>query len=459
MSVGVTLYKPHSTIKIEVSEKPRQFALSVAATLHDAGYAVFFAGGCVRDRILGKPVKDYDIATSAIPERVLELFPEGHRVGAHFGVVVLRAGECSVEVATFRADGEYRDGRRPQNVSYETDPRQDVMRRDFTINGLLEDPLSGEVSDFVGGQADLRAGLIRAIGDPARRFAEDHLRMLRAVRFAARLGFRIESQTFEAIRADPASILRISAERIRDEISRILTEGGARRGFEMLDSTGLLAQILPEVAAMKGVEQPPDFHPEGDVWTHTLLVLEHLPASPSLPLALAALLHDVAKPVTQSFAGRIRFHGHDEKGAEMTRDILTRLRYPNDVIERVASHVELHMRFKDIPQMRESRLKRFLRSPHFDELLELHRSDRLGSLKDLSSYHELRAKLDSVEPEGLRPAPLINGDDVIALGCPPGPRLGSILRDVEDAQLEGAVHNRGEALALAKSLLARSGKA
>jgi poly(A) polymerase len=413
--------------------------------LRQYGHQAFLAGGCVRDRLLGREPADYDVATSARPEQVLDLFPGSRQVGAHFGVVLVREDTAEVEIATYRSDHAYTDGRRPEGVDFETDPRRDVIRRDFTINGLLLDPETGRVLDDVGGRDDLAQGIIRAIGDPEQRFAEDHLRMLRAVRFAARLGFTIEPATFAAIRKLHASIAAISAERIRDEILRILTEGGARRGFELLDRTGLLAVVLPEVAALKGVAQPPQFHPEGDVWTHTLMMLEGMRA-PSETLTLGVLLHDVGKPATFRVADRIRFDGHAEVGAYMAVEILTRLRLPNDTIRQVEALVALHLRFIEVTHMRESTLKRFLRTERFEEHLELHRLDCVMSHGLLDNYEFAKRRFEESPRETLKPKPLVGGDDLIAAGYRPGPAFALMLRAAEDAQLEGRISTKEEAL-------------
>jgi len=336
-------------------------------------------------------------------------------------------------------------------VHFESDPRQDVLRRDFTINGLMMEAETGKVLDYVGGRADLERHMVRAIGDPDARFREDHLRLLRAVRFAARLRFEIDPATFEAIRRHHGLILKVSAERIRDELVRILTEGGARRGFELLDSSGMLADLLPEVAAMKGVEQPPEFHPEGDVWVHTLLLLEKLGrATPTL--ALGALLHDVGKPPTFRVAERIRFDGHVEEGVRLARSILNRLRFSRDEMERVEALVANHMRFQDAHRMKESTLKRFLRMPNFGEHLELHRLDCLASHGNLENYHLAKRKLEELSEEELKPRPLLTGADLIAEGYEPGPRFAEILAAVEDAQLEGRIGSREEALAMVKEM-------
>ncbi len=422
--------------------------------LREQGYQAYFVGGCVRDLLLEREPADYDVATDATPEAVLGLFPHTLAVGAQFGVVLVVEDGQQIAVATFRNDGPYPDGRHPQQVSYTRDPRQDVLRRDFTINGLLYDPLPSapaqhRLLDYVGGEADLRAGLIRTIGEPADRFTEDRLRMLRAVRFAARFGFRIEDATWEAVCRSHASIAQVSRERVRDELLKILTEGGARRGFELLDASGLLADLLPEMAAMKGVEQPPEFHPEGDVWTHTLLMLEKL-GSPTPTLALGVVLHDVGKPPTFRLAERIRFDNHVPVGARMAERICERLRLSRRDTEQVVALVEHHLRFKDVMQMRPAKLKRFLQMEGFEEHLELHRLDCLSSHRNLENWEFVRRKLAETPPEEIRPRPLVAGDDLIALGYQPGPRFKEILRAVEDAQLEGEVRTNEEAVALVR---------
>src|SRR3954468_6889446 len=421
----------------------------VIAKLRSAGHQAWLVGGCVRDLLLGCKPKDYDVATNARPDRIMDLFPRSGRVGAHFGVVLVRDELSQVEVATFRSDLDYQDGRRPNTVHFESDPKQDVLRRDFTVNGLLMDPDTGAVLDYVDGRSDLERRVIRAIGDPPARFREDHLRMLRAIRFAARLNFSIDAATFDAIRANHRLVLRVSAERIRDELVRILTEGGARRGFEMLDESGLLADILPEIAEMHGVEQPPEYHPEGDVWVHTLLLLEQL-EHPTPTLALGALLHDVGKPPTFRVAERIRFDGHVEEGVRIAHEILNRLRFSRDQMEQVEALVANHMKFKDVPQMRESTLKRFLRMPCFEEHLELHRLDCLSSNKRLENYELVKEKLGELSADHLKPERLLTGADLIAAGYQPGPRFSEILSAVEDAQLEGRIHTPAEALHLVR---------
>ncbi len=429
-------------------------AIQIATQLRERGHQAWLVGGCVRDLVLGREPKDYDIATDARPDQLLVIFPKAQLVGAQFGVVLVDG----VEVATFRSDHSYQDGRHPAEVKFETDPKQDVLRRDFTINALLLDPsalsgsnsLSSKVIDYVGGLDDLRNRIIRAIGDPERRFEEDHLRMLRAIRFAARFVFEIEPATMAAIQKLHQRIKRVSPERIRDELVRILTEGAARRGFELLDESGLLGDILPEVAAMKGVEQPPEFHPEGDVWTHTLIMLEGLRA-PSATLALGVLLHDVGKPGTFRVADRIRFDGHVELGEKIARDILTRLRFSNAETEQVIALIANHMRFKHVPEMRDSKLKRMLRMDRFEEHLELHRLDCISSHGNLDNYEFAKSKFEESPPEVLRPPRLVTGDDLIEAGYRPGPDFARMLEAVEDAQLESKIHSKEKALELIKT--------
>ena len=424
-----------------MSEREDRLAFRVASELRSAGFAVYFVGGCVRDRLLGLETSDIDLCTDAPPARLRELFPGSPEVGAHFGVVLVREREAEVEVASFRSEHSYRDGRHPDAVAFETDPMKDALRRDFTINALLQDPFSGEIIDYAGGKADLEAGLIRAIGDPRHRFGEDHLRLLRAVRFAARFSFEIEPGTLSAMREMAATIERIAPERVQNELTRILTEGGAKRGLELLDASGLLSRILPEVARLRGVPQPPDFHPEGDVWNHTLLVLESLGAC-TPALGWAALLHDIAKPDTIQFADRIRFHGHSEKGADAARRILTRLRCSNELIEAVASLVGAHMRFQDVPKMGEAAFRRFLRLPHFEELLQLHRADCLGARKGSEILELIARRRATLTESDIHPEPLLRGDDLIELGYRPGPAMGEMLSALEEEQLEGRLRSR-----------------
>ncbi len=431
-----------------------QAALDIVETLRAQGHQAFYAGGCVRDRLLGREAKDFDVATDATPDVVLAAFPRTFAVGAHFGVVLVctqheDGSETQTEVATFRSDGAYSDGRRPDAVRYSTDPREDVARRDFTVNGMLYDPITDEVLDYVGGQDDLAAGLIRAIGDPARRFGEDKLRMLRAVRFAARLGFALEQETEAAIRAQAHTIGQVSPERTRDELTRMLTEGRARYAFELLDRTGLLAQVLPEIDRMHGVEQPPDWHPEGDVFVHTMLLLEKLEAGCEPTLAWGALLHDVGKPpCCVRTPERIRFNGHAEMGTRMAEAICARLRFSNEDMEQIASLVANHMRFGDVKQMRESTLKRFFRLPRFPEHLRLHWLDCSSSHHLLGLYAFAKERYEHTSQEEVRPKLLVTGRDLIAAGYRPGPAFKELLAMAEDAQLEGRIATTAEGLAL-----------
>jgi len=439
----------------------KDFAKSIVQTLRQSGFQAYLVGGCVRDLLLGREPKDYDVATNATPEQVMGIFPETYAVGAQFGVVLVPApepdvasdvpGEVSsksnaVEVATFRSDIGYSDGRHPDEVRFSGDPREDVARRDFTINGMLLDPVSGEVLDFVGGRKDLEAGIIRTIGDPERRFGEDRLRMLRAVRFAARFEYTIDAATFEAVKKLAHEIQLVSRERVRDELTRMLTEGHARRAFLLLDESGLLKQVLPEISAMRGVEQPPEFHPEGDVFVHTLLLLENLPHPCPPTLAWGALLHDVGKPPTFRVAERIRFDNHVEVGVKMAEEICGRLRFSNDDTAQILELVDNHMRFGHVTRMKESTLKKFLRMPAFEEHLALHRADCLASHRNLSTYELVQQKRAEIPPEKMRPTPLVTGDDLIAAGHLPGPKFREILTAVEDAQLEGRLPSRDAAL-------------
>jgi poly(A) polymerase len=421
-------------------------ARAVVARLRAAGYVAYLAGGCVRDRLLGAEPSDYDVATDAPAAVVQELFERTVPVGVQFGVVLVLIEGQPIEVATFRADAEYADGRHPVSVRSAT-PEEDARRRDFTINGMFLDPETGAVIDYVGGQADLAGRVIRAIGNPGDRFHEDRLRMLRAVRLAARLGYAIEPRTLAAIRRLAGEITGIAWERIGDEIVRILTEGSARRGFELLDETGLLEHVLPEVAGLKGVEQSPDYHPEGDVFTHTMLLLDQL-RQPTETLALGCLLHDVAKPRCARRDGeRITFYGHCELGAEMAVAVCQRLRRSGAVSERVAYLVRNHLRHVHAPEMRRSTLRRFLADEGVDELLELVRIDALASSGDLSAHDFCRARQAELAGEPMKPPPLIRGRDLLALGYTAGPLFGVILRAVEDKQLEGDLTSREEALA------------
>jgi poly(A) polymerase len=453
-----------------LNENPKyRAAREIVVRLRGAGQQAYFAGGCVRDMLLGVEPKDFDVATSATPDVVMGMFAKTYSVGAHFGVVLVctpdgDGGEIATEVATFRNDGAYSDGRRPDAVRFSTDPREDVLRRDFTINGMLLDPMVFEetgnadsaVLDYVGGQEDLRANILRAIGEPALRFAEDKLRMLRGVRFAARLGLEIEPRTMAAIRAAASEIGQVSCERIRDELTLMLTEGHARRAFELLDETGLLAFVLPEAVKMHGVEQPPQFHPEGDVWVHTMLLLEKLGPGVSPTLAWGALLHDIGKPATfrppdpKKPGDRIRFDGHVEVGVRMAEEILGRLRFSNEDTEQIVALVKNHMRFGDILQMRESTLKRFLRLPKFDEHLALHWMDASSAHGDLSLYEFAKERYEATPVETRKPQLLVTGRDLIAAGYRPGPEFKAMLEAAEDAQLEGRAATTEDGLAVVK---------
>ena len=437
-------------------------AAEIVARLRAADHQAYFVGGCVRDLLLGREPDDYDVATSAPPDLVLTLFEKTFAVGAHFGVVLVCSQasadeEIVTEVATFRSDGAYSDGRRPDAVRFSTSPEEDVKRRDFTINGMMLDPdvlattgkARAAVLDFVGGVKDLKAGLIRAIGDPGERFAEDKLRMLRGVRFAARFAFDLEPATAEAIQDLAPTVNQVSRERVREELTRMLTEGQARRALELLDATGLLAQVLPEVAKMKGVEQPPQYHPEGDVWVHTLLLLDGLPAGCPAALAWAALLHDVGKPATFRIApDRIRFDGHVEVGVRIAEEICRRLRFPNHETEQILLLIANHMRFSEVRKMKESTLKRFFRLPHFDQHLALHRLDCLSSHGSLDLYDFARQRFETLPQEQVRPPLLLTGKDLIEAGYLPGPQFTQMLAMAEDAQLEGTVQTRDQALAV-----------
>jgi poly(A) polymerase len=473
-----------ATIDLAMLPNTHQFeaALLIVGELRRAGYEAYLAGGCVRDLLLGCEPKDYDVATSATPEVVLRLFPRTFAVGAHFGVVLVAtrgaadaadaAGAAGAEseeqpyvlteVATFRSDGAYSDGRHPDAVRYTKSAEEDVLRRDFTINGLLLDPLRfaqddnamqqhlrSAVIDYVGGVADLDAGVVRAIGRAEQRFEEDHLRMLRGVRFAARLGFDLEGKTAAAIRALAAKTADVSRERVRDELTKMLTEGRARRAFELLDETGLLTEVLPEIARMKGVEQPPQYHPEGDVWVHTLGLLEQLEAGCPLTLAWGALLHDVGKPPTfRQAPDRIRFDGHVEVGVAIGAEICRRFRFSNDETQQILALIENHMRFADAQRMKASTLKRFFRLESFDQHLALHKMDCLAGGGNLDHWEYVRERYLATPEESVRPKPLITGRELIEAGYKPGPAFKGMLRAVEDAQLEGTIGTADEALGL-----------
>ena len=459
----------------------KTFAISIVQTLRERRHQAYLAGGCVRDLLLGREPEDYDVATDATPDEVMQIFPETYAVGAQFGVVLVPLPEnerirekaspasddceagsgsadaaraalghhhkAAVEVATFRHDIAYSDGRHPDEVRFSRDPREDVERRDFTINGLLLDPIKNEILDYVGGRSDLAAKIIRAIGNPELRFAEDKLRMLRGIRFAARLEYSMEANTFAAIERLAAQTRQVSRERVRDELTRMLIEGHARRAFELLDSSGLLNEVLPEISAMKGVEQPPEFHPEGDVFVHTLLLLEKLPHPCPVTLAWGALLHDVGKPPTFRRApDRIRFDDHVNVGVKMAEQICRRLRFSHDDTEQILALIGNHMRFADVERMKPSTFKKFIRLPHFDQHLELHRLDCESSHGSLKLYDFTREQMAELPAESIRPKPLVSGDDLIAEGYGPGPQFKQMLGAVEDAQLDGKIRSKTEAL-------------
>jgi poly(A) polymerase len=450
---------------LRVGDSPALRAASIiAARLSAAGHQAHLAGGCVRDLLLGFKAKDFDVATSATPEQIVARFAKTQQVGAHFGVILVQQDGVSIEVATFRHDGVYLDGRRPDAVRFTLDPREDVLRRDFTINGMLLDPaqiVDGHVDDaavldFVGGRADLAEGLVRTIGSAEQRFTEDKLRMLRGVRFAARLGFVIEVQTMVAIRHHAPEIAQVSAERVRDELTRMLTQGNAKRAFEMLDESGLLRQVLPEISKMHGVEQPPEYHPEGDVFVHTMLLLAQLPAGASATLGWGMLLHDVGKPATfqppdpRKSGDRIRFNGHVEVGVRIAEEILKRFRFSGDDCAQIVALVRHHMQFGDVKLMKQSTLKRFLRLPRFEEHLALHRADCLSSHRDLGLWEFAKAAYETTEPAEVRPKLLVTGDDLIRAGYRPGPAFQRMLDAAEDAQLEGRIASTGEGLELVR---------
>ncbi|WP_462137087.1 CCA tRNA nucleotidyltransferase [Candidatus Mycalebacterium sp.] len=425
----------------------------VVRSLKDAGHSAFMVGGCVRNMLCGLAAGDFDLTTSATPQEVRKIFPRTVAVGESFGVIIVSKGSDSFEVATFRKDFDYKDGRHPETVSYGTSEKDDVERRDFTINGLLLDPENGEIFDYVGGRKDLEAKIVRTIGEPERRFAEDRLRMLRAARFAADLGFEIEPRTFRAIVKNSRFIEEVSAERARDEIVKILTHRNSGRGLGLLRKMGLLAHVLPEADAMAGVEQPPEFHPEGDVFVHTQIVLDKLAEdSPerSGELAVAALLHDVGKPPTFENSDRIRFNGHDRVGAAMAKKICRRLRFSNKQVERISELVRHHLKFKDIFKMRQSTLKRFLGMPYFEEHLALHLADCLASHGMTDAYEFAKTKLEEMGEEEIKPKPILTGKDLIKMGFEPGPEFSKILAEIEEAQLENRLKTKKQAAEFVK---------
>jgi tRNA nucleotidyltransferase/poly(A) polymerase len=431
-----------------VSESLESFAVSIVRRLREAGFIALYAGGSVRDMLLGHDPQDYDIASDARPEQVQKLFPHTYAVGAHFGVVVVHEGGHDFQVATFRSDLQYVDGRRPEGVTFST-PKMDAERRDFTINGLFYDPIKKEIIDYVEGQRDLKARLVRAIGDPVARFREDRLRLLRAVRFTAVLGFEIEPATWAAVKEHASEIHDVSAERIREELVKIFMHRSRVHGFDLLVESGLMREVLPEIMALQGCQQPPQFHPEGDVFVHTRAMLELLPERVSVPLVFGVLFHDIGKPGTYAVdeTGRIRFNGHDKLGATMTEEIMTRLRFSRAEIDATVSAVLNHMVFKDVQEMRMAKLKRFMARPGFDDELELHRVDCVSSHGMVDNYEFLKMRREEFASEPLIPPPLLTGQDLKALGMKPGPQFKEILDAVATRQLEGTLRSREEALA------------
>ncbi|EDY20183.1 tRNA adenylyltransferase [Chthoniobacter flavus Ellin428] len=427
-------------------------ARRVVQQLQDAGFIAYYAGGCVRDQLMGVEPHDYDIATNAHPEQVQNLFRRTIAVGAHFGVIIVLQDDFEFQVATFRNDGQYIDGRRPESVSFAT-PEEDATRRDFTINGLFFDPIAGKLIDYVGGQQDLAKKMLRAIGNPYDRLREDRLRLLRAVRFGATLCFDLDGATWRAVCENARHIHEVSAERIREELVKIFLSPKRVRGFDLLDESGLMAAVLPEIEALKGCEQPPQFHPEGDVFVHTRIMLGLLPTQVSVPLVLSVLFHDIGKPGTYAVDpdGRIRFSGHDKLGAEMTEALMSRLRFSRAEIDATVEAVANHMVFKDVQQMRVAKLKRFLARPHMEDELELHRVDCTSSHGMLDNYEYLKAKREEFANEPLIPPPLITGRELIALGLKPGPRFAEILEAVQSRQLEGTLKTSEEALEWVKN--------
>ena len=428
-------------------------AVEIIGKLQEEGHIAYLAGGCVRDMLRGEIPKDYDIATSALPEQITTIFSKTREVGVHFGVVIVIKDNQAFDVATFRNDGSYKDGRHPEEVTFSS-PEEDTARRDFTINGIFFDPISQKYIDFVNGRSDIEKKVVRAIGDPDLRFQEDHLRLLRAVRFAARFNYEIEEKTWKSIKLNASGISKISKERVRDELTKILLNENRVLGFDLLVNSGLMEHIIPEILQLKGCEQPPQFHPEGDVFVHTRLMLSLLNDNPSIELVLSVLLHDIGKPATYSFdeaADRIRFNGHDKLGAEMSNQILRDLKFSNSTIEDVVQMVANHMTFKDVQKMRQSKLKRFMSRSTFSDEKELHRVDCLGSWGGLDNYDFLNEKMIEFDNEPIIPAPLLTGKDLIEFGWAPGPNLGETLNSVQDLQLEGTLNSKEEALEWVKA--------
>ena len=428
----------------------RDAAIGVAKKLRDAGFTVYFAGGCVRDALLERDASDYDVVTDATPNQVQKIFPKADAVGAHFGVILVKEEGIHFEVATFRTDGSYHDGRRPENVEYSS-PEKDSQRRDFTVNGLFQDPQTGEVIDFVNGKADLEAGLIRAIGNPEERFQEDALRLMRAVRFTAVLDFELDPVTWKAVCDNSHLLEKIAIERVQIEFNKILISPNRRRGLELLVESGLINYFLPEVLDLIGCEQPPQFHPEGDVYVHTCMMLEMIgDKEVDLSLALSVLLHDIGKPATFSYdeeAERIRFNGHESVGAEMSEEILRRMKYSNEMISDVRVMVANHMKFMHVMDMRISKLKRFMSRDTFAHEMELHRVDCASSNGIMENYNFVMKKRDEFANQPLIPDPLVKGKDLMDLGFKPSPEFKKILTAVQNEQLEGRLDSSEEAVA------------
>ena len=449
----------------------KETAIGIVKRLRASGFSALFAGGCVRDMLMGSVPEDYDIATNARPNDIINIFKRTVPVGVHYGVVLVIENGFEFEVATFRSDGTYTDGRHPDTVTF-CDARGDALRRDFTINGMFYDPIDDKHFDYVGGREDMQAHLIRAIGNPSERFNEDRLRMIRAVRFTCRFNFNMESKTAEAIKNLYGKILTVSMERIRDELRKILTGPNPHTGIRMMDDLNLLNEILPEVTAMKGVRQPENYHPEGDVFTHTLLTLseladerkptglkeDHLSASDKnnlsdgWELAMAVLLHDIGKPVTFEVADRIRFNNHDNVGAEMAEKICERLRMSNAEKERITWLVKMHLYLRHAQQMRISKLKRLFAHEGYPELAELYKVDSLASTGDLDDYNFCQNMFEELKEEEIKPKPLITGNDLIALGLKPGPIFSKVLDAIKDEQLEQKITTKEEAIKKAKEL-------
>jgi poly(A) polymerase len=425
----------------------RAKAIEIVRRLQLAGFEAFWVGGCVRDVLLGREPGDYDVATSAKPADIERLFPHTIPVGKQFGVMLVVEDGLQFEVATFRAEGDYQDGRHPGRVTF-ANAQADALRRDFTINGLFYDPLQSRTYDWVGGEADLRAGLVRTIGAPQERFAEDHLRLLRAVRLAAQLGFQIEPGTMAALKANAPTISSVSAERVRDELLKLFRPPHAGRGLDLLRESRLLTEVLPEIEATAACDQSPQYHPEGTVFNHIRRMLELLPPDAPASLPWAVLLHDVAKPVTasrDSATGAIHFYGHEKVGADMAEALLRRLKFPRKQIDEIVLCVRCHMQFKDVPNMRKATIRRLILRPTFPLELELHRLDCLGSHGGLEIYQALLREAEQLQQQPDIKPPLLTGDDLIELGMKPGPALGALLAEIRDKQLQEELRSPEEA--------------